>query len=53
MPEIQALNYFIQKYQSLVLTNNVEIILRLHPSEDISKYSSWIESQVMAQNKSF
>lgn len=44
--EFQALDYFINKIGYLVdSSENVEIKLRLHPSEKPEKYDKWIASQ--------
>jgi hypothetical protein len=42
-PEIQALDYFLSRLDSLCLDSNVRIRLRPHPSETNEKYNNWIE----------
>lgn len=41
-PEFQALDYFIENLKHLNLHEDVEIILRPHPSEPDNKYSDWL-----------
>ena len=40
--EFQALDYFVQNKQLIIGTQQVNIILRPHPSEDAKKYKNWI-----------
>ena len=50
IPEIQALNYFLKNYDALTENNDVEIILRPHPSEEISKYQKWLSKKEKRYN---
>lgn len=43
--EYLVLDYFIEKINKLNLKQNIEIRLRLHPSENINKYDDWINNQ--------
>lgn len=42
--EYLVLDYFIEKISKLNLINELEIRLRLHPSENINKYNNWINN---------
>ncbi len=45
LPEIQALNFFVNNLNILGIKTNMNIVLRLHPSEDKDKYINWCEHQ--------
>ena len=42
--EFHVLDFFLEKLKKLNINQNIEIKLRLHPSESESKYKSWINS---------
>ena len=47
--EYKILDFFIEKISKLILKDELEIRLRLHPSEESQKYNNWIS----AQNKNY
>lgn len=42
--EFQALNYFLESVPILFSNQNIEVILRPHPSEKPEKYKDWVDS---------
>lgn len=50
-PEFQALDYFLSKLPKLHIGNDVEIRIRLHPSESIDKYIGWVKEKNSVNNQ--
>lgn len=43
--EFQALNFFFDNIEKLKLPDKYQLVVRLHPSEKISKYNQWFKNR--------